>query len=87
MNENIPTQNSMLDTDFLRTYIAMCKEYQPTISTHLHNVLIKKYIEKRKLQTDVSKEGESYTTTRSLLALIRLCIARAKLRFSNLVSE
>jgi DNA replicative helicase MCM subunit Mcm2 (Cdc46/Mcm family) len=50
-------------------------------------------VEKRKEQCDASKEGESYTTTRSLLALIRLCQARvifnlnkAKLRFSNEVS-
>ena len=35
---------------------------------------------------DVTKEGENYTTMRSLLALIRLCQARARLRFSNEVS-
>ncbi len=46
-------------------------------------MFITKYIEKRKLQIDMSREGETYTTTRSLLALIRLSIARAKLRFSN----
>jgi hypothetical protein len=36
--------------------------------------LIKRYTELRQL--DVKKEGDSYTTTRSLLALIRLCQAR-----------
>ena len=36
---------------------------------------------------DISKEGANYTTMRSLLALIRLCQARARLRFSNEVSR
>lgn len=55
--------------------------------------MTKKYIEKRKLETGNAKEGESYTTTRSLLAVVRLCQARvsflliqARLRFSNEVS-
>lgn len=36
---------------------------------------------------DVSKEGENYTTMRSLLGLLRLAQARAKLRFSNEISK
>lgn len=36
---------------------------------------------------DLSKEGENYTTMRSLLAMLRLAQARAKLRFSNEVSK
>lgn len=46
-----------------------------------------KYIEKRKEQTDISKEGYVYTTPRTLLGLIRLCQARARLRFSNEVNS
>lgn len=52
--------------------------------------MIRKYVEKRQLQLDASHEGESYTTMRSLLAMVRLSQARvilyliqAKLRLSN----
>ena len=66
----------VFDGEFIRTYIALAKNFKPTISQALHKELISKYIEKRKEQCDLSKEGENYTTTRSLLALIRLCQAR-----------
>lgn len=36
---------------------------------------------------DATKEGENYTTMRSLLALIRMAQARARLRFSNEISK
>jgi DNA replication licensing factor MCM7 len=54
----------------------MSKNYNPTISEDLHQILIDKYIEKRQLQRSASNEGDKYYTTRSLLALIRLCQAR-----------
>lgn len=62
--------------DFLRTYIAMSKHYNPIISEELHELLINKYIEKRQEQQSFKNKGDKYTTTRSLLALIRLCQAR-----------
>lgn len=64
------------DSEFIRTYIALAKKFKPTISQNLHKMLVNKYIEKRKEQCDISKEGENYTTTRSLLALVRLCQAK-----------
>lgn len=36
------------DSEFIRTYIALAKEFKPTISQPLHKELINKYIEKRK---------------------------------------
>ena len=66
----------MFSPDFLRAYIAMSKTYTPTISEELHNILISKYIEKRQEQIGSLKKEDKYITTRSLLALIRLCQAR-----------
>jgi DNA replicative helicase MCM subunit Mcm2 (Cdc46/Mcm family) len=73
------------DSEFIRTYIALAKTFKPTISAKLHKELVNRYIEKRKEQSDISKEGENYTTTRSLLALVRLCMARVI--FINKVGE
>ena len=54
----------------------MSKTFIPTISEELHAILISKYIEKRQEQIGTLKREEKYITTRSLLALIRLCQAR-----------
>lgn len=43
--------------------------------------MIRKYVEKRQLQLDASHEGESYTTMRSLLAMVRLSQARVIFMF------
>ena len=83
MTGKIPENKTAFDVNFLRTYLALAKQYTPVIPEPLQKIFISKYIEKRKMQAEVSKEGESNTTTRSLLAMIRLSMARAKLRFSN----
>lgn len=46
--------------------------------------MIKKYIENRQIQNDTSKSGDSYTTMRSLLALIRLAQARVIIHWYRL---
>lgn len=72
--------NSMLFTaEFIRAYISVAKTFSPTISENLKERLIDKYIMRRKDQVDIVKEGESYTTMRTLLATIRLCQARVSL--------
>ena len=84
---------TLFSQNFLRTYIALAKQLVPTISQSLHSMLIQKYIQKRQEQQSAENEGEKYTTTRSLLALIRLCQARVlffmqvRLRFSDEVSR
>ena len=75
------SKKGVLDTNiftpqFLRAYIALSKTFTPTISEELHNILISKYIEKRQAQAGNIKDRDKYTTTRSLLALIRLCQAK-----------
>ncbi len=62
--------------EFLRNYISEAKTYQPIIDQDLHEELVKRYVDKRKEQADSTKEGYSYTTTRTLLGLVRLCQAR-----------
>jgi DNA replication licensing factor MCM7 len=75
-NKRSTNETVIFSPHFLRAYIALSKSYTPTISEELHNILISKYIEKRQLQVGKTKEGDNYTTTRSLLALIRLCQAK-----------
>ena len=78
--------NSCFSPEFLRAYIAMSKGFSPTISEELHTILINKYIEKRQEQHGSLKKEEKYITTRSLLALIRLCQAKVPPLLSRLAS-
>jgi DNA replicative helicase MCM subunit Mcm2 (Cdc46/Mcm family) len=74
-----PEQETLFDATFLRTYIALSKGYEPTISETLHKEIIERYIMKRQEQIDASREGQNYTTMRSLLGLVRLAQARVML--------
>lgn len=69
-------ERELFSADFIRAYIALSKQYSPTLTEELHNEIIQRYIKKRQEQMDVSKEGENYTTMRSLLGLLRLAQAR-----------
>ena len=80
-------ESAVFSPDFLRSYIAMSKAFTPTISEELHAILVNKYIEKRQEQIGTLKKEEKYITTRSLLALIRLCQARVIIFLFRLVSD
>jgi DNA replication licensing factor MCM7 len=49
----------------------------------LHNYIIQKYVEKRKVESELKKDGYQYVTPRTLLAIIRLSQGLARLRFKN----
>jgi DNA replication licensing factor MCM7 len=55
--------------------------------SHLHNFIIQKYVEKRKKEGNLMKEGHQYITPRTLLAIIRLSQALARLRFNEEVEQ
>lgn len=88
-NKKHPTNNEgeVFEPAFLRAYIGYAKKFKPTISKELHEFIVQRYIEKRKEYIDGSKAGYVYTTPRTLLGIIRLAQALAKLRFSSEVDQ
>ena len=78
-----PNVESTFSPEFIRAYVAKAKEFTPVLTEELHIDIINRYTKKRQEQMDATKEGENYTTMRSLLGLIRMAQARARLRFSN----
>lgn len=76
-------EKDCFDSEFLRNYIAIAKTFEPIITEQLFEELTRRYIDKRKEQADLNKEGYSYTTTRTLLGLIRLCQARVTSIFNS----
>ena len=86
-NEN-NKDGKIYNEEFIREYIAQAKKLKPTIPQDLHNFIVQKYVEKRKLEVEQkNKQGYQYITPRSLLAVIRLSQALAKLRMNDKVKQ
>jgi len=64
----------------------LAKTLNPKISKDLHQFIVDKYIEKRRANVE-SKAGYAYTTPRTLLAIIRLSQAMARIRLSEDVDQ
>lgn len=76
-----------LSSEFIRAYIADAKKVEPIIPKDLHNFIVQRYVEERRKQYDITKEGYQYITPRTLLAILRLSQALARLRFSDEVEQ
>lgn len=75
-----------LSPEFLRGYISMAKKIQPHIPPRLMEYIVTAYIGMREEQEN-SKEEFTYTTPRTLLGILRLSQALARLRFSDQISK
>lgn len=63
----------IIDAEVMRAFIAKAQGYEPTIPADLHNYIVAKYVEKRKIQRDgIDEQSYMYVTPRTLLAIIRL---------------
>merc|ERR1712113_1037568 len=76
------------DANFLRTYIRTARTLEPLIDDSIHQDIVNAYVSIR----DEEKKGEldqkkSYTTPRTLLAILRLSQAHARARFSERVEQ
>lgn len=77
-----------IDAEVMRAFIVKAQEFEPVIPHDLHNYIVAKYVEKRKLQREgLDEQSYMYVTPRTLLAIIRLAQAMAKLSFRQLVEQ
>ena len=76
-----------IDADVMRTFITHAQQFSPTIPASLHNYIVGRYVEKRKLQgEDAAEHSYMYVTPRYLLGIIRLSQAMARLNFRHEVT-
>jgi DNA replication licensing factor MCM7 len=75
-----------LSADVLRAYIAAAKRHDPIIPASLTDYLAAVYAEMR-AEEAASDVPHSYTTARTLLSILRLSQALARLRFSDAVEQ
>lgn len=84
-NVQPPTQFKPLDMKLMRRYIALCKKKHPLIPESLSDYITGAYCEMRR----EARNGKDMTfmSARTLLAILRLSTALARLRLSDMVEK
>jgi len=84
-----PKEEGTFSLRYVRSFIARAKQYTPFIpkSAKLMGYITRLYAEMRRLTDTADNRTSEYATPRTLLGILRLSQALARLRFSNEVSE
>lgn len=69
---------------FDRHYIAIARTKRPTVPPHVSSYIVDSYVRLRKISKDDEK-AHTYTSARTLLGVLRLAQALARLRFADAV--
>lgn len=90
-NTNPPQTHAPLDMKIMRRYIALCKKQNPVIPENLSDFIVGSYCQMRKEARQDKAENHSrnstFTSARTLLAILRLATALARLRIVNTVEK
>jgi len=87
-NTNPPQQYTPLDMSLMRRYIAMCQKQVPLIPPELRDYIVGCYCELRKeSRAEENKNTTTFTSARTLLAILRLSTALARLRTAQTVEK
>ncbi|KPM44712.1 DNA replication licensing factor mcm7 [Neonectria ditissima] len=86
---DIGTDNVVFTPHEVRSYVAQARTYRPVVPESVSEYMIKTYVRMRDQQQRAEKRGKQFThtTPRTLLGVVRLAQALARLRFSNVVSQ
>ncbi|XP_064639255.1 DNA replication licensing factor mcm7-B-like [Lineus longissimus] len=84
-NVQPPQQFVPLDMKLMRRYIALCKSKMPIIPENLTDYITGAYVEMRKEARN--NKDMTFTSARTLLAILRLSTALARLRLSDSVEK
>ncbi|KAM4586652.1 DNA replication licensing factor MCM7 isoform 2-T2 [Fundulus diaphanus] len=80
-----PTHFTPIDMKLMRRYIALCKRRQPVVPESLADYITAAYVEMRK-EARVSSDT-TFTSARTLLSILRLSTALARLRMMDTVEK
>ncbi|KXJ24976.1 DNA replication licensing factor mcm7-A [Exaiptasia diaphana] len=80
-----PTEFEPLDMNLMRRYVAACKEKMPVIPESLTDYIVSAYVEMRKDAR--TSHDTTFTSARTLLAVLRLSTALARLRLADIVER
>ncbi|MEW5297665.1 MAG: hypothetical protein WDW38_006841 [Sanguina aurantia] len=80
-------QQPPLPPKLLRAYISQAKTFEPSVPEELTDYIAAIYSELRQLEKGAQEQSSTYTTPRTLLSILRLGQALAKLRFDTRVTQ
>ncbi|XP_072096820.1 DNA replication licensing factor MCM7 [Mobula birostris] len=80
-----PSQFQPLDMKLMRRYINLCKKKEPMIPESLADYITAAYVEMRK-ESRINKDT-TFTSARTLLSILRISIALARLRMVDSVEK
>merc|ERR1719277_2861406 len=84
-NVHPPLTFTPLDMKLMRRYIALCKARNPTVPPALADYITGAYVEMRKEARN--NKDMTFTSARTLLAILRLATALARLRLADTVEK
>lgn len=75
--------------NYFRQYIAYARQHRPTVPKEVSSYVVESYVRLRKLSKDEEEENKShsYTSARTLLGILRLSQAHARLRCADAVDH
>jgi SOS response regulatory protein OraA/RecX len=84
-NKHPETEGVVLSQDEVRQYVAKARSYRPVITSSVSEYIVRAYVGMRAQQARDEKTAKQFTHTsaRTLLGVIRLSQALARLRFDN----
>ncbi|KAK3694302.1 MCM2/3/5 family-domain-containing protein [Podospora appendiculata] len=73
----------------VRAYVAQARTYRPVVPASISEYMVKTYVRLRSQSKRAEKKNENFghTTPRTLLGVVRLAQALARLRFANTVTQ
>ncbi|KAI1794704.1 MCM-domain-containing protein [Ganoderma leucocontextum] len=79
----------VLNPTLIRHYIARARQHRPTVPAEVSEYVVNSYVRLRKeaKDEDAQKKSHTYTSPRTLLGVLRLSQALARLRFADSVMQ
>ena len=84
-NQQPPSRTDPLDMKLMRRYIALCRKQNPIVPEELTDYIVGAYCEMRKAARN--NKDMTFTSARTLLAILRLATALARLRIVDTVEK
>ncbi|KIJ27820.1 hypothetical protein M422DRAFT_270920 [Sphaerobolus stellatus SS14] len=83
-----PLDFETIEPVLMRHYIALARQKRPTVPREVSDYVVRAYVRLRKMQKELEEQDKthSYTSARTLLGVLRLSQALARLRFDDYVT-
>jgi DNA replication licensing factor MCM7 len=88
-NKHPDTEGVVFTPNEVRQYVAQARTFNPTVPTAVSEYMVKAYVKMREQQSrdEKNKKQFAHTSPRTLLGIVRLAQALARLRFSEEVVQ